>query len=226
MGWNNFSWSYTKWEKNEKCPLAYDLNYNKKDPRFAFVPNIHTERGNKWHKIAENFTLGKISGMPKELEKFAYEFRHIQKLKANAEEEWVVTREWERTHWKDWTGAWCRSKTDFNFFDEYAGIIYVGDHKTGKVYDSHRDQGHLYGTKALHFHPEAKTAVVEMWYLDSGEVGGPMEFKRSELASMSKLWERRARKLEVKQVFEPKKNMGCKSCPIFQTKECSATYEG
>lgn len=224
MGYNNtFSWSYTKYETHEKCPLRYQHKYVDKDPRFAFETNIHTERGNKTHKLAENHTKGKIHGLPKELSKFRYEFNHIRRLGATAEEDWTVTDEWVRTHAKDWANAWCRGKADWHWYDEVAKILYIGDHKTGKVYASHLDQGHLMSTMGMHFYPEAKDVVTEFWYLDSGEVSKPLEFKASRKDEMSKIWQRRARKLQIAKVFEPKENGTCRFCPLYQTDECSAT---
>lgn len=222
---SRFAWSYTRYDDFKNCPLSYRLKHITKDPRFKFVKNAAMERGERIHKLAEQHTKGEVTGMPKELKEFEKEFKLLRKVGAFAEEDWTVRRDWSLTHTRDWDEAWCRSKTDWHWFDEAGKILYVGDHKTGRKYDSHKDQGHLYSAVGLELYPEAKHVVVEFWYLDQqgDEAVTQVEYKAKQKDEMLKLWERRARKIEVNQLWEPKQNDKCRFCPLFQTPECSAT---
>jgi len=221
----NFAWSYTRYDDFNSCRLSFSLKHITKDPRFKFVKNAAMERGERIHKLAEQHTKGEVTGMPNELKNFEKEFKLLRKVGALAEADWTVRKDWSLTHTMDWDGAWCRSKTDFHWFDDFAKILYIGDHKTGRKYPHHVDQAHLYSAIGLELFPEAKHVVTEFWYLDQegDDAVTQVEFKASKKKEMLKLWETRARKMEVNQIWEPTENGKCRFCPLYQTSECSAT---
>ncbi len=228
MAYNQFRWSYTRWSTFDQCKHKYNEQYIKKNPLLQFVESPASIRGNKIHLLAEQFVKGEIKGMPDELEKFAFELRAVKALGAIPEQTWIIDKDWNLVPWddipksqRDWDAYWCQSKTDLHYPDEETEILTVVDYKTGRMYDSHKGQGHMYAVKGMHFYPWVKQVDVEFWYLDSGDVMH-FSYKKKEQEAMTKLWSRRARKMEVQQVFPPTKNDGCRWCELKNAGQCSA----
>ena len=210
-------WSYSRYSMYAKCPAQYHWHYILKMPRDS---SRALERGLDIHAKAENFVNGKITGMPKELEKFATEFKALK-------------REFKRGHGycepdisTNMDGSPAKMKTtDYfigfaDFFHAPKAGLTVIDYKTGKQYPEHQDQGHAYSTYLLQQNPEQKEIDVEFWYLDSGAVT-EFHFAQKDLPRMLKLWERRINKMYADKKFNPTPHKFCNWCAKKKAGKCN-----
>lgn len=211
-------WSYSRYSMYAKCPAQYEWFYKLKMPRET---SRALERGLDIHAKAENFVNGKIKGMPKELEKFAPEFKALK-------------REFKKKHGycepdistnKDGSPAKMKTTDYFIGFADFfhkppKNVCTVIDYKTGRQYPEHKSQGHAYSTFLLLQHEDIDEIFVEFWYLDSGEVT-EFHFKRENLPDMLALWERRINKMYVDKTFKPTPHKFCKWCGKYKAGKCN-----
>lgn len=203
------AWSLSALQLYEQCPFKYYLERVEKRPT---PPSHALERGIDIHSKAEQYLLGNISGMPRELQKFTTEFKNLKKYEAIPEEQLTLDKHWQPVPdgWSD-PRTWLRAKTDARIGN------FTVDFKSGRKYDKHEDQARLYSNILMQYHPEFDTVEVEFWYLDSGDTGS-YEFFRSDLGDDIDHWERRVSKLFKEKHWLPMENRWCKWCP--HQKEC------
>ena len=138
------SWSYSRYAQYDKCPAAAKYKFIDKLPE---PPAPAMERGNVIHKLAENYTQGKIRKFPPELTAFKEQFTELKKSKPQLEQTWAFKVDWNETVWNDWQGCWLRVKTDASCLD--GTTLYVIDHKTGKFRDGYDAQLSLYAATGM-----------------------------------------------------------------------------
>jgi len=68
------NWSYSQLSMYEQCPHAHMY---RKIVKLKEEPSWHLTNGNYVHKLAENYLLGIIKEIPKELGKFRKEFANL-----------------------------------------------------------------------------------------------------------------------------------------------------
>lgn len=201
------SWSSSRWDMYAGCPRQYLLNHVKK---FNVAPaNSAMERGTTIHMQAEQYLLGKTRGLPDSLDKFADEFATLKRLGANPEAEWVLTRKFAPTYWKDWGGAWIRSKLDAHHHFKKENELLIIDFKTGK-FKPKLSQMSLYASISQFFIP-ADEVDVELWFLDHGE---PFKekYSRSKIKEQWKKWVERADRMLAAREFPHKAGPQCDWC--------------
>lgn len=203
------TWSLSALQLFEQCPLKF---YFERIEKRKTPPSYALERGIDIHSKAEQFLLGNIATLPKELSKFTKEFQTIKRLGAIAEEELTLDRHWQPVEngWSD-PRTWLRGKTDARVGNWFC------DFKTGRKYDKHEDQARLYSNVLMQYNPAFDSVEVEFWYLDSGEVG-TYDFYRSDLMQDIDHWEGRVNRMFREEHFLPTENQYCKWCP--HQKDC------
>jgi CRISPR/Cas system-associated exonuclease Cas4 (RecB family) len=200
------SWSYSRWSGYKTCPFKIKCTAidKLKEPE-----NYYMARGKEIHAKGEQLLKGNIRGMPPELQKFSTEFKAIKKLKASPEVDLSATREWEPSRFDDWNNVWVRAFADALVIeDDVAGCI---DYKTGRYYEGHDDQGHLYSTLTFLHNPQVEHVDVEFWYLDKGFTKS-WEYDRDDLPIMVEKWEDSIAPMMNDKTFKPKPNNFCKKC--------------
>ena len=187
----------------EQCPHAHMY---RKIVKLKEEPSWHLTNGNYVHKLAENYLLGIIKEIPKELGKFRKEFANLLEAGALPEEEFVFDNKWQlmKNAWKN-KDAWLRSKLDARIDN------YIIDFKTGKIYDAHVHQGRLYANLFMMANPDVDEVDIEFWYLSSGQVTN-FEFKREDLERDVAEWERRVSIMHNDTTYEPTPHQYCRNC--------------
>lgn len=199
------TWSLSSLSLYEQCPLKYKLQRIDKipEPRSQAL-----EKGIHYHNVAEQFLLGNITGMPRELAKFATEFKSLKKYNAIPEENWVLDNQWNPVEGEDkWMSkrAWLRAKGDARVDN------FIVDFKTGRKYDKHEEQARLYANILMRIDPSLTEVDVEFWYLNSGEVS-QYKYYSADLRKDIEQWESRVSKLFNEQHWFPKENNYCRWC--------------
>jgi len=199
------NWSYSQLSGYEQCPHAHMYRKIVKLPE---EQSWHLTNGNYVHKLAENYLLGKIKELPKELSKFRNEFKSLLIAKAAPEEEFVLNPSWELMPdaWKD-PNAWLRLKLDARIDN------YIIDFKTGRQYPAHESQGRLYANAFMMLNEDVDEVDIEMWYLSSGQVASFL-FKREDLESDIADWERRVSIMHNDTSYKPTPHQYCRNCYV------------
>ena len=180
------SWSLSKIQAYYSCPLKYKMIYLK-GIRQKASPAM--DRGNVIHAKAEKFLDGTIRGMPNELVKLKEPYKKLKKNKPLVEVKLSVDDAWNYTEWK--TG-WCRGILDV--FDRIDNEIIIIDHKTGRIYPKHSEQGEIYSCLASSTANDVKNYHVEFWYIDQGVIKS-YDFSADEVEELKKKWKVKAIKV-------------------------------
>ena len=211
-------WSYSRYSMYAQCPAQFHWHYILKMPRDS-SPAL--QRGIDIHAKAENFVNGKITGMPKELEKFSNEFkalkREFKKKRGYCEPD--ISTNMDGTPAEMKTTNYFIGFADF-FHNPPKDDLTVIDYKTGRWYASHKSQGHAYSTFLLQQNPEQEKINVEFWYLDSGDVT-EFSFTQDDLPSMLSLWERRIDKMYADKKYIKTPHKFCNWCAKKKAGKCN-----
>ena len=202
-------WSYSRYSCYKDCPYMYEGRYILKLDKFVASPAM--ERGTMIHAKAENFVNGKIKGLPKELLKFAPEFKALKKEfnKGIGFCEPDISMNYDLTPSNRKKSDWFVGFADFAHFGKEE--LTVIDYKTGRKYPSHQDQGHAYSMALLAMNPEYEKINVEFWYLDQGEVT-EFNHEQKDKDRMFNLWDRRINKMYADKNFRKTPYQWCNSC--------------
>lgn len=201
------AWSYSRLGVYEKCPKQFEFKFIKKIP--GEEKNWAADRGTLLHAKAEQVVNGNIIGVPKELRNFAAPLKELKRLCAHTEMDLSVDKAWNTSHTKDWNNVWCRGFADVVVDQEEE--VSVIDHKTGKIYDTHEDQGKLYATLAFCHFPNAQVVDVEFWYFDQDDVG-TWQYEITQLNSLKAYWNKRAGKMFRAKKFPASIGNHCRWC--------------
>ena len=138
-------WSYSRLGTYESCPKKAYYSYVEKIPQ---EQHPAAQRGTRIHQLAEDYIVGKLKVMPRELKLFSEAFEKLREdwLEENlhVEQDWAFDKEWAIAPWSGDT-TWGRYKIDAFLKEEAFGKVI--DFKTGKYWSNqtgYRDQCSLY----------------------------------------------------------------------------------
>ncbi len=180
-------WSYSAWSTHKRCPRSFKYNYIDK---LKQAPHFAMERGTTIHALAESFLKGKLTGMPRPLLKIKKPLTALKKFKPGVEEFWGVDRDMRPT--VKGAPSWLVAKTDAYVL--IGDVLYVIDHKTGRIYPEHVDQASLYATVGYVLYPKIRKVVVEFFYIDQGETHS-YTYTIAKLRYNLRYWKAQGRKL-------------------------------
>jgi len=204
-------WSYSKLSTYEQCPRQFRHKYIDKLPQPEPGPAL--ARGLDIHEKAEKFVTGVIKKLPKELEAYSDEFKSLKKMGGTKEIDCSFTKDFQPTAWNAWDNVWCISKLDSTckIEDDEACII---DYKTGKVYDTHKDQSDVYALAGFIHWPHVDYITGEFWYLDQpNEEPGIWVYERKQhFKQLQNLFARRVAAMSKDTKFNIKPSYKCKWC--------------
>lgn len=216
------SWSYSRYRDYKKCPLFAKLKHLDKVPEGPESPAM--ARGSAIGKMAEDYTLGKLKTLPRELSLFKTQFAAVRALKGKnvfVEESWCFDRDWNIVEWNDWNNVWLRVKMDLCGIDDPTNVLVPVDHKTGKYreYDisSYLEQLEIYAMGGMVKHPAVVGASPRLWFLDEGleypqAVGGEIYYSREELPALKRKWLNNVKAMFTDKTFRPTPNDKCRWC--------------
>ena len=204
-------WSYSKLSTYESCPKQFYYMYIAKLKPFVEVPAM--VRGKKIHNLADDYVLGKIKNLPKELKVYSSEFVMLKAAGGTAEYDMSFTKNLKPCSWNDWSNVWCISKLDSvcRLSTDEAAFI---DYKTGKVYDTHHDQSDVYALSMFVHWPKVKDVTGEFWYLDQPhEEPGQWEYNRArDFGTLKKMFSNRVNKMATDKKLNRKPSYKCGYC--------------
>ena len=228
------SWSFSVFTQYMKCPFSVCLDKIQR-VKIIEAPNIHFEKGNKAHGIAEQFIggKGKAPVLTTEVrvggEKATVDLKPIKdqlvQLRKRGEEvaveqEWAFDKQWRPCDWRDWDRAWLRIKTDVCGSTVNPPTVDIIDWKTGKVHaDDHKLQRRLYALGGLILVSEGALAggskdvklTAQHVYVDTGQQATE-EFLFKQLAPLKREWLARIKYMVEDTVFAAKPGYTCKYC--------------
>jgi PD-(D/E)XK nuclease superfamily len=215
------SWSFSRYSDYRACPAKFKYKHLEKLPE---PPSPAMARGTAIHKLAEDFTNGKLRTLPQELALFKDGFKRLrgQKVKM-VEEQWAFAPNWTLTKWNDWTGCWLRVKLDVAYINVEHNALVPIDHKTGKFREEKNEeymlQLDLYGTAGFAQVPTVDVISPRLWYLDYGRIypdpeqdEHEIEFFKKDATAMKKKWEARVAPMFRDRTFKPTPGDACRFC--------------
>jgi len=215
------AWSFSRYMDWRACPAKFAYKHLQKLPE---PPSPAMARGAEIHKLAEDYTNGKLRTLPKELALFKDGFARLRKEKVKmVEEQWAFKADWSLTSWNDWSGCWLRVKLDVAYINVDHNALVPIDHKTGKFRDEKNEeyllQLDLYGTAGFAQIPTVDVISPRLWYLDHGrtypdpEQDEPeIEFFKKGARDMQKKWEARVAPMFRDRTFKPTPGDACRFC--------------
>lgn len=228
------SWSYSRYSTYGQCPAKAKFLYvdKKKEP-----DSPAGLKGTRIHAIAALVATGKLpapdrdnaalmpelrklltqKAMPPELVTFKKEFAALRRAgNVLTEQEWAFTLNWEPTGWFD-ANCWLRIKVDAHWVEQVKKgtlrktHVQIVDHKSGKIYDSHKEQRSLYALGAFLRYPEAASVTAAHWYLELGEEHKDA-WEARELPALKAEWLRRTTAMLNDTTYAPRPGDYCKYC--------------
>lgn len=203
------TWSYSGYKEYCQCPYKAKL---KRIDKLREPGSPAMDRGTAIHQIAEDFVMGRRATLAEgahALHIFQRQFNMLREAQAKCELEWGFTRTWEPCAFNA-PNVWLRVKTDALYHDSPESMTIV-DHKTGRIYDDHRDQLHLYATVGFILHPNVQVITAQDWYLDQDAVTEEV-FAREDAQAMIDTWEERVRPMLRDTIFPVKSGPLCRYC--------------
>jgi len=209
-------WSLSRYNTWRGCAYKYLLQHILKYPE---KKGYAMERGIRIHLLMEEYLKGNIRGMPDELKSLSKEIRAMKKLGVKPEDSWTLTKEFEKTHPKDWNRAWLRAKIDVHHYFEDDNELLIVDLKTGRV-NIAVAQMDLYAAMSQFYYPDAKNITVELWFADHDHVE-PKEYDPREAKRLWNRWVRRSADMLSDRKFLPSPGKTCNQyggCPYRSDK--------
>lgn len=219
------SWSHSRWNEYEQCPLKAKLKHLDKIAEPPPPPGSALERGTRVHQLADAYVRGTGRNLPPDLKKFESYFKKVRKIYAadpdrvTMEQMWGFNRNWEVVAWDDWYNCWLRVKMDLAYVDDDERTVHIIDYKTGKhdptQQAAYKLQLELYAVAALHYFSYIDGLIVKpaLYYLDHGIVESDVEFVGKDRNRLVKTWESRTKKMFTDRSFKAQPSaMACKWC--------------
>ena len=210
-------WSYSRLGTYESCPKKAFYKYIEQLPE---KQHPAAERGTRIHQLAEDYIVGSVKEMPKELRLFKEAFEKLREDwlddKVHVEQDWAFDEEWAIAPWSG-KNTWGRYKIDAFFKDEEYGKVI--DFKTGKFWSNeivYRDQCSLYACGVFIRFPDLQNVETELWYLDHQKISR-FAFSKEEIQEVQDKFTFRAVAMteDTEFIATPSEN-ACRWCPFKQ----------
>ena len=203
------TWSFSGWKEYCQCPFK---SYLKRIKKLKEPGSPAMDRGTAIHQIAQDYVEGKNEALNqngRDLTPFQRQFDMLKKFGAACELEWGFTASWQPTgfHAPD---VWLRVKTDATYYLTPTTLVVI-DYKTGKIYDDHKDQLHLYATSAFVKFPHVETILAQDWYLDQNCVTEET-FQSQYAKAMINDWNGRVASMLRDAIFAKRPGPLCRFC--------------
>lgn len=216
-------WSISRYNKWRGCAYQYLLESilkgRDRKPLYRATPGRAMERGISIHKQFEEVLKGNVTGMPDSLSKLRREIKNLAMYGGSPEESWTLTEDFQKTHPKDWKGAWLRAKVDAHHYFEKEKELLIVDLKTGRV-NIAQSQMDLYAGMSQFYYPDAESISVELWFSDAGEVESS-HYTPRDCRDLWTRWVKRAKRMLSDRKWVATPGEACKKyggCPMRSDK--------
>lgn len=174
------SWSFSAIQSFENC--AYKHNETRIAKRIKDVFGPEAKEGDEIHKRLEKRLLSGVplTGMMAEYEKFCQTIEAAPG-ELHPETGFALTRNFEKTHVKDWDNAWFRGIIDV--LKVNGDKAWIGDWKTGKVKNEY-DQLELFAAITFIFYPEVQEIKANYIWLKTMELSPTQTYRRSDIQAI------------------------------------------
>lgn len=217
------SWSFTRYNDWNRCPLYAKLKHLDKIPEPKSPAML---RGAQIAQASEDYLLKRTNRLAKELGTFRehYKFYRAQPSLV-AEENWGFDANWNPVPWDDWTNCVLRVKVDIGYQWLDDNSFNVRDGKTGKYNDykneEYKLQLDLYAAASIARYPESKTVTAQLLYTDLGVMyppEDPIVYTAKEARAAQKQWDKRVKPMFADRTFAPRPGKYCTWCPFSKAK--------
>ena len=224
------AWSFSRWAQHSGdagCPFKAYLKFVKRLPEPA---GPAMARGAAIHELAQAALEKPKLAVPPELTTVKKVVARLRKLRAQAELELALTREWAKTGWFEKT-TWLRIKVDaIAAVNKSGSAVEVVDWKTGKYRPDSKEYGlqlELYGAGVLSAYPDVAEARTRLVFTDHDQVAAPPReaaFARKDLPRLVSAWEGRVRPLLADTRFAPRPGWYCRNCHFRKSNNGPCQY--
>lgn len=233
-----FRWSFSQWENYDGCPARWRFKSVLKLP--TLPPGPAAARGLALHSRVEDYIMGQcdqehmLMGNPAA--------RYGDKPEAKVDRKFIPIIDAFKDHPNgdrgvekklgfdlDWIGGGYRTGTGgcTMVWDAYrvekdeegATVVHIGEWKSGKPKDTHKDQRHLYGLGALLNNlGAADKAIVTTHYLEGGYDSNRLTVTSADIPKMKAKWDSRIDMMRSDKICAPKPGFGCNWCDFAKKK--------
>lgn len=213
------SWSYSRLHTYEGCPFKARLLYVEKlkepdSPAFA--------KGNRIDKALEDWHNSDLALPALDIElsdDVMARMKLYKELGARPQIQWAFREDLTETDWfaKD---AWCRVKLDLLYLDDVNDCADVVDYKTGKIYETGKEQLELYTLGIFWARHWVQNVHPELIYLEQNKiVEHPTKIfnREKHLDQMTARWLQRVEPMLNDTIFAPRQNKYCYRCHFRKT---------
>ena len=217
--------SFSRAMDMEKCPLMFKYRHLDKIPDPAPpLPEGQErpmERGNRIHKLGENYVQNPQMHLPDELQHFPTEFKAFQQMYAknmlDPEIKFAFNDDWQQVSYKDWDNVRYRAVIDALARIDERRVLVV-DYKTGKKEGNeikHHEQCMEYAVCVALTDPDVQLFNVQVWYIDQPHDRKLKKtFTRTEVMRGFANMKARHRRVLDERIFPAKPSrMACMFCP-------------
>lgn len=210
-------WSYSSLSTYQQCPAKWKFSYIDEIP---WPSSPAMTRGTRMHKMAEDFVTGAVDAVHSEIKKIGPLLQILKGQGAKTEAVWLLDHTWKPTTLS--SEVWVKAIVDVHHDKD--NVLYVKDHKSGQMYDDHRNQLELYGIIGLCVYPEAKRVETSAIYMDTGYEGMEGSIIRPMLPKLIEKWDKSARIMMTDEVYEASPGRACNWCPYAKGKGGPCLY--
>jgi len=221
------AWSYSRLSTYQTCPAKAKYQFIDK---MVSAPNEAMARGSQIHTLSEQYVNGALKTLPKELESFTAEYKHLRKLwgqrnkpgkpQVFAELQWGFNKDWVVC---EWFGKACWLRVVIDIMVDSDTEMDVIDVKTGQVRDEHKEQLSLYAAAAFSKSPSVEKVNTKLWYVDKG-IEVVETYERELHEAQIKQWNKAAKPLLSDRNFAPKPSGLCRWCDFSVSKGGPCKY--
>jgi CRISPR/Cas system-associated exonuclease Cas4 (RecB family) len=202
-------WSYTKLSGYERCPAAVKYRYIDK---LRTPQSSQASRGSDAHKSIEDYLTGAGRKLHDAVEPFSHVVSELKEKRCDVEFKIGITKGWKSTSFKEGYG---RSVLDSAYVD--GDTIHIQEWKTGKMYDDHTDQRHLYLAFASVNWPVMKKLKITSYYFDLGKKK-TLELEKKDIADVIQDYNARVTIMVNDDVLAPRPGYYCAWCNYSKVK--------
>lgn len=206
-----FQFSYSRYSTYQRCPAKFKFSYIEK-LQVPAIPSIAADRGTLIHKTIEDH-LNSVPNAEVHEDIRQHWGQWIMGLRVagvKPEVKWAFTRDWQPCDFEA-PDYWVRGVWDGHILRDKKATVY--DWKTGREYDSHKDQAYLYAMAAMTVHPEVDEVDVHFVYLDAKR-STPRYFSRSMYDIHKAQWISWLTAIENETLWPPRPDYTCRWCPF------------
>lgn len=202
-------WSYSKLSLYERCPLQAKLRYIDRIPQ---EKSPQAERGSGVHTSIEDYLTGATRKLHNVMEPYRHILVELKQKRCDVEFKIGITKDWKCTSFHNGYG---RSVLDSAYVQD--DLVDIQEWKTGKMYDDHSEQRHLYILFASVNWPKAQRFKIQSYYFDLGKKK-TLSLDRADLDEVKQDFNARVTIMANDDILAPRPGFYCSWCPYSRQK--------